>query len=453
MPTFAFRALSPALLAAAVFLAGAAPAEAATKVYSSGDLALAIPDPGVVESPITVPDTGPLADVAVWVRLDHPTDDDLEISLVGPDGTRVLLANHQGGDGANFGSGSRDCSGTFTVFDDEIGFRPIPDLQAPFAGAAMPDEDLRAFEAKDAKGVWKLRIEDDNEEDAGTLFCWRLELSRNVVEARSARSGKVRAELSFREIGERYEDVLVRIYRGGRLAYEGPPRACRSCERRPASEQPLRVRDLDGDREPEVLLDLYSGGAHCCTYTLLYRYDSKRKAYRPLSRSWGNVSYSLRDLDRDGRQELVSADDRFAYAFTAYAYSVDPIQVWSYRAGRLADVTRSFPATVRRDAERLWRSYLKAREEPGADLRGLLAAYLADNVLLGEGARAWERLQEALRRGELAPPGGAGVGPAGKAYLKALRAFLVKTGYLSSADAAKTLPLRPALLRAASRRS
>ena len=74
-------------------------------------------------------------------------------------------------------------------------------------------------------------------------------------------------------------------------------------------------------------------------------------------------------------------------------------------------------------------------------MRGLLAAYLADNVLLGEGARAWERLQEALRRGELAPPGGAGVGPAGKAYLKALRAFLVKTSYLSSADAAKTLPL------------
>src|SRR3989337_499306 len=173
MPTFAFRALSPALLAAAVFLAGAAPAEAATKVYSSGDLAPATPDPGVVESPITVPDTGPLADVAVWVRLDHPTDDDREISLVGPDGTRVLLANPQGGDGANFGSGSRDCSGSFTVFDDEIGYRPIADLQAPFAGVAMPDEDLRAFEAKDAKGVWKLRIADDNEGDVGTPFSWR----------------------------------------------------------------------------------------------------------------------------------------------------------------------------------------------------------------------------------------------------------------------------------------
>jgi hypothetical protein len=46
-----------------------------------------------------------------------------------------------------------------------------------------------------------------------------------------------------------------------------------------------------------------------------------------------------------------------------------------------------------------------------------------------------------LRGGELTPPGGAGVGPTGKAYLKALRAFLVKGGYLSSADAAETLPL------------
>jgi len=430
-------------LVAAAFLAGAAaPAHAATKLYSSGDIALAIPDAGVVESPIAVPDAGPVGDVAVWVRVDHPTDDDLEISLVAPDGTRVVLANHQGGEGsANFGAGSRDCGGTFTVFDDEIGYRPIADLEAPFAGPAMPDEDLRAFDAKEAEGVWKLRIEDDNEEDAGTLFCWRLEVSRNVVETRTARSGKVRAQLSFREVEQVYTDVLLRIRRAGKLVFEGAPAGCPGCEQRPASPTPVTVRDLDGDHEPEVLVDLYSGGAHCCTYTLVYGYEAKRKVYRKLFHSWGNTGYSLRDLDRDERPELVSADDRFAYAFTAYAYSIDPIQVWSYRAGKLADVTRRFPAVVRRDAARLWRGYLKARKEKGADVRGLLAAYLAEQVLLGEGAGAWERLQEALTREELAPPAGAGVGPTGRAYLKALRAFLVKNGYLSPADAAQMLPL------------
>ena len=111
MRSLALRLLTPALL-----LAAAAPAPAATGVYSSGDLALAIPDPGVVEHAITVPDAGLVEDVTVRIRLDHPSDDDLELSLVGPDGTTVVLANHQGAeDGANFGAGSRDCRGSRTA--------------------------------------------------------------------------------------------------------------------------------------------------------------------------------------------------------------------------------------------------------------------------------------------------------------------------------------------------
>lgn len=442
MHSFAVRVLRPPLVAAALLVAGVAPGHAATGIYSSGDIALPIPDLAVVESSIAVPDTGPVSDITVRVRLDHSADDDLEISLVAPDGTRVVLASHQGGDaGANFGSGSRDCGGTFTVFDDEIGYRPISDLEAPFAGAALPDEDLRAFEAREAQGLWKLRIEDDNEGDTGTVFCWQLEISRAVLETRSTRSGRVRAELSFREIGQTVTDVLLKIYRAGKLVFEGAQVGCPGCERRPASGKPVTARDLDGDREPEVLVDLYSGGAHCCTYTLLYRYEAKRKAYRRLFHSWGNAGYRVRDLDRDGRPELVSGDDRFAYTFTSYASSVDPLQIWSYRAGKLTDVTRSFPAALRRDAGRLWLAYVRDRTERDADVRGVLAAYLAERVLLGEGAEAWKQLHEVLSRGELTPPDAAGVGPTGGAYLKALRAFLVRSGYLSSAEARAELPL------------
>jgi hypothetical protein len=32
------------------------------------------------------------------------------------------------------------------------------------------------------------------------------------------------------------------------------------------------ARDLDGDGEPEVVLGLYTGGAHCCYYAEVYRY-------------------------------------------------------------------------------------------------------------------------------------------------------------------------------------
>ena len=132
----------------------------------------------------------------------------------------------------------------------------------------MPDEDIRAFEGREAAGVWMLRIEDDNEGDAGVLLCWKLEITRNVVQTVSAGTGKVRAELSFREVDRQYADVLLRIYRAGKLRFQGAPAGCKGRERPPASARPVTVRDLDGDGEPEVLVDLYSGGAHCCTYTL-----------------------------------------------------------------------------------------------------------------------------------------------------------------------------------------
>ena len=127
-----------------------------------------------------------------------------------------------------------------------------------------------------------------------------------------------------------------------------------------ASARPVTVRDLDGDGEPEVLIDLFTGGAHCCFYTVILRYDGG--TYRGTVAFWGDPDYSLRaDLDRDGRPELVTADDRFAYAFTFYAASVLPIRIESYDHGTLTDVTSRFPSLVRAEAASLCAEYLKER--------------------------------------------------------------------------------------------
>lgn len=440
MRLFAVRLAGPVLVGAAVFL-GAPAAAAATGVYESGDVSVAVPDPGVIEHPITVPDGGPVADVAVWVRLDHPNDDDLELSLVAPDGTTVVLARHRGGDGQNFGAGSRDCNGSFTIFRDRPDVPPIADEEAPFEGEVGPDEVFAALRGKDAKGTWKLQIEDDIEEDAGTLFCWRLAISREEVEARVAESGRVRAELSFREVESQYSDLRLKIFRRDTLALDRRPRSdCGGsiCAERPASDEPVHVRDLDRDGEPEVLLDLYSGGAHCCTFTFLYRYVPDR-GYVKLVHFWGNVGYRIGDLDRDGRPEFVSSDDRFAYVLTSYAAWVNPVQVWRYETGALVDVTRRYPGFVRRDASRLWRAYLATRRKR-EDVRGILGAYLAEKVLLGEARDGWRRLREAVRRGDLSRPKVAGA-PSGNAYLKALRKLLIENGYVSKAKAVEIFPL------------
>ncbi len=154
---------------------------AQTSTYSSGAVSVPIPVTGtvgdMVEQVIAVSDTGAVQDVNVRIRLNHTYDGDISISLAAPDGTVVPLASGRGGSGDNYGSGSTDCAGTPTVFDDAAG-TPISGGTAPFVGTFRPDAMLSAFNGKSVNGNWRLRISDGASGDSGTLFCWSLEITR-----------------------------------------------------------------------------------------------------------------------------------------------------------------------------------------------------------------------------------------------------------------------------------
>lgn len=421
------------LLLGLLAFAGAAPA--ATHTYSSHQLYAAIPDGGTLARSIQVPDAGPVSFVAVGVRIVHPRDSDLTITIVSPRGTEVPLSMQRGGDGANFGSGAKGCSGELTWFESDA-LDPIATGGPPFSGEFKPERPLTALNGQEARGSWTLRVADSTPGAGGTLLCWQLELSRNVVEHDRLTRGAVSADLSFRESNSSYRDLRITIRRHGRPALSAPMSrfACRGC---PVSgfntifDRPLTIRDLDGDGEPEVLVDLFTGGAHCCFYTVILRYDGT--TYRGTTQDWGNVGYELADLDRDGIPELVSGDDRFAYEFTAFAFSRDPVQIWHDDHGALRDVTSRFPAAARGDAAHLWSEYLGLRKD-GTDVRGVLAAWLADECRLGRASEGWAAIRGALDRGELSVPRVDAVWPAGRRYLDALRRFLVKTGYARAGD-------------------
>jgi len=149
-----------------------------TATYSSGNIAVPIPDVSTVDVPINVPDTGVVTDVNVRVRLNHTFDGDLVISLVHPDGTVVPLATNRGGAGANYGTGANDCSGTPTAFDDSAA-TAISAGVAPFAGTFRPESPLSALNGKPSDGVWKLRVADTAALDTGTIGCVSLQISRS----------------------------------------------------------------------------------------------------------------------------------------------------------------------------------------------------------------------------------------------------------------------------------
>jgi streptogramin lyase len=254
--------------------------------------------------------------------------------------------------------------------------------------------------------------------------------------ARSTRASLVyRRENTFRR-SDWFTDGRVRISRGGtRLFAETVP----PIDRRYGSSvygdtSSFGVRDLDGDGEPEVMLELNWNGAHCCAWSRVYRYARSRRTYVPAAHFWGDdaAAPKVLDLNGDGKPEFSSRDDRFAYAFEAYAFSAFPIQIWSYRHGRFRDVTRRFRTEIGRDAARLWRLYLHERRSKGGSIRGLLPAWAADEYLLGRGATVWPTLEHAARQGYLGCRGGGCFSQPHDphAYIRNVRAFLRKTGYL-----------------------
>jgi subtilisin-like proprotein convertase family protein len=146
---------------------------------TSGDLTTPLPDVATTNSTIVVTTAGVISDLNVRVRLDHTFDGDLNLSLIGPDGTVVPLSSRRGGGDDNFGAGATSCAGTPTVFDDEAG-TPISAGSGPFAGSFRPEAPLAAFDGKPVAGSWTLRITDAALADSGTLFCWGLEIDRRL---------------------------------------------------------------------------------------------------------------------------------------------------------------------------------------------------------------------------------------------------------------------------------
>ena len=132
-------------------------------------------------------------------------------------------------------------------------------------------------------------------------------------------------------------------------------------------DRAVSVRDLDGDGEPEVLLNLNTEGAHCCrgpASTASSRAPAAMPSPAPVSDAAAEPA--IRDSNGDGRPEFVSTDDRFEYVECAgYACSGVPVRIWSYRAGRFLNVTRRFPGRIGADAA--W--YLRAVERSGPGRR------------------------------------------------------------------------------------
>ncbi len=145
--------------------------------YTTGNVSTPIPDQGTVDIPIIVADTGVVNSIKVKVRLNHTYDGDVQMTLISPTGISIPLVTNRGSSGDNYGSGSADCSGTYTVFDDAAA-TAIGAGTAPFAGSFKPESPLAAVNGASVAGMWILHVADTAAVDTGTVFCVTLDITR-----------------------------------------------------------------------------------------------------------------------------------------------------------------------------------------------------------------------------------------------------------------------------------
>jgi subtilisin-like proprotein convertase family protein len=111
----------------------------------------AIPDNNAtgITSTINVPATGTIVSLRVLVDITHTFQGDLEVALIGPDNTTVLLHNRTGASADN--------------------------IKTVYADLTAPAQALAAFTGKAINGAWKLRVRDLAAVDTGMLNFWEID--------------------------------------------------------------------------------------------------------------------------------------------------------------------------------------------------------------------------------------------------------------------------------------
>ncbi|MEO8503302.1 MAG: S8 family serine peptidase [Acidobacteriota bacterium] len=172
----------------------------ASSIFSYAGPVVAIPDgadgsgtlPGApVAATLAVAGSGNIYDVnfsidgtacsatagSTTVGLDHSWVNDLQLTLISPSSTSVLVINHTDGSGNNF------CQ---TVLDDEgagASIQSVATAAAPFTGNFTPNSSLAVLQGEIGNGNWQLQAQDFFQFDTGNIRAFSVVITPAVCNA------------------------------------------------------------------------------------------------------------------------------------------------------------------------------------------------------------------------------------------------------------------------------
>jgi hypothetical protein len=146
--------------------------------------------------------------------------------------------------------------------------------------------------------------------------------------------------------------------------------------------------DATGDRTPELIVTLYSGGAHCCTTIHVFQFQPSPRWI--LNYAAGNAGGFSIERGPGGRPALVLGDDGLAY-YGDLCFACSPSSlplVACYEGTRFVDCTRRFPALIQQAIETYTEQLKEAvRSTHGSRIeymRGAALGVYAAYALLGK---------------------------------------------------------------------
>jgi hypothetical protein len=247
----------------------------------------------------------------------------------------------------------------------------------------------------------------------------------------SASSGNLRATFTYTGAFPQAHDTTLSVSRSGKVI-DVESVTSKWCDHQcwPNSVAPkaqvVRIVRLRPNGPLDIVLSLYSGGAHCCTVEqvyVLHKASLTKSEY-----NFGDPSALLEPIGKGGSSVFVSGDDRFAYAFTDFAASGLPLKVMSFSRGSFHNITDNYPERIARDAANWRTAFFAQASSHYQDTTGLAAAWAADEDLLGHAAQVQRFLVTQSRAGHL----NSAISPEepdGNKFIASLDKFLVKWDY------------------------
>jgi hypothetical protein len=161
---------------------------------------------------------------------------------------------------------------------------------------------------------------------------------------------------------------------------------------------PLPGQDVTGDGIPDLVVERWSGGAHCCCRVSIFSIGPEFKKIADIGEDGAfddvggeNSGYLFKDLNGDGVPELVGNDWTFAYWWTSFSQSPAPRFILRYDGTKYVlatDLMIGQPPKQSEIDERiraLRQSDLWAEDRVPPELWGVML----DLIYAGRGDAAW----------------------------------------------------------------